>query len=181
MNAFGNVLNMRRASPDLGAAAVDLRQRRREECLMAQAPLRELLETVLGRGSCMEIRAKGYSMDPFIRDGDVLAVSPLPSGGLQPGDIIAFKLPAADKLAIHRVIGMSADSCLVRGDCCSEPDGYVLKENILGVVSRIERRGRRIRLGMGPEKALIAFLSSKNILWRGAPAVRRHFGSITGR
>ncbi len=181
MSLSTSVFHARESHTGCDSGGGGLPQQRREECVMAQGPLMELLETVLGRGSCMQIEAKGHSMDPFIKDGDVLAISPTPSGGLRLGDIVAFRLPAADKLLIHRVIGMFPDACLVRGDCCSEPDGLIQKKDVLGVVSRIERRGCRINLGLGAEKAVIAFLSSKNILWRAIPAVKQSRGIVRGR
>jgi len=181
MSLSTSVFHAEESCKDCDAGGGALPQRRREECLMPQAPLMELLETVIGLGSRMEIRAKGYSMDPFIREGDILAISPIPSGGLQLGDIVAFRLPAANKFAIHRVIGVTADAYLVRGDCCSEPDGLIPKKDVLGAVSRIERLGCNIRLGLGPEKAVIAFLSSKNILWRAAPFVKQGCGIIMAR
>lgn len=137
----------------------------KEECVLAQGPLIELIQTVLNRGSSIRLRARGYSMDPFIKDGDVLALSPIAAGKPKFGDIVAFKLGEKTKLVIHRVIQTSADSCLVKGDCCSEPDGRIPQKDILGLVSGVERDGRKIRFGLGPEKVPIAFLSGKNRLW----------------
>jgi signal peptidase I len=136
-----------------------------EECMIAQAPLMGLIQEVLGRGSCMKLQAKGYSMNPFIKEGDVLTLSPMIDGAPKVGDVVAFKLPEDGKLAIHRVIKSSADLYLIKGDCCSEPDGYIFEKDILGLVSGIERDGNTTRLGLGPEKILISFLSGKNMLW----------------
>ena len=135
------------------------------ECVIAQEPLMELIQSVLGRGSCIKLRAKGYSMDPFIKDEDVLTLSPMEAGKPGFGDVIAFKIHENSRIVIHRVIRTSADSCLVKGDCCSEPDGLISRKDILGLVSGVERDGRKVRFGLGPEKVPIAFLSGKNRLW----------------
>ncbi len=137
----------------------------KEDWPIAPAPLMDLLQAVMGRGTSIELRAKGFSMDPFIKDGDVLTLSPLRTREPRLGEVVAFKLPEAGKISIHRVIHTKADSCLIKGDCCSEPDGFIPKTNILGLVNRIDRAGRRIRFGLGLERALIAFLSRRGMLW----------------
>jgi len=137
----------------------------KDECMIAQAPLLELIQEVLGRGSCMKLQAKGCSMNPFIKDGDVLTLSPMIAGAPKAGDVVAFKLPEDGKLAIHRVIKTSADLYLIKGDCCSEPDGHIFKKDILGLVCDIKRDGNTTKLGLGPEKILISFLSGNNLLW----------------
>ncbi len=136
-----------------------------EKYSISHAQLIELIKTVLEKKSCMKLRAEGYSMNPFIKNGDILTISSVAIGGVKLGDIVAFKLPETNSLAIHRIIKIAGNSCLIRGDCCSEPDGFIPKKDILGSVSRIERIGGRVRLGIGPGKVIIAFLNGKNILW----------------
>jgi len=123
----------------------------------------ELLDAVLAKGSDCRFQAQGHSMAPFIKDGDVVTISPLPSSpGI--GQVVASLHPETRRLAIHRVVGKKADAYLIKGDNASEADGLVRRENILGSVKRVERKGRKVSLCLGPERFIIAFLSRRGLL-----------------
>ena len=82
-------------------------------------------------------------MSPFIKDGDVLTISPLSSSpGI--GDVVAFIYPETGRLVIHREIGKKGGSYLIKGDNALETDGLVHKENIFGFVKRVERKGKKV-------------------------------------
>ena len=66
--------------------------------------LQEFLRAVLARGASFRFKARGFSMHPFIQDGDVVTVSPhwrqeAPAGG---GG--GFCHPETRKLMVHRVL-----------------------------------------------------------------------------
>jgi hypothetical protein len=128
--------------------------------------LAEILSGVLARGLPFRFRAAGSSMVPFIRDGDVLTLLPLPARGPQPGDVVAFCFPG-QHLAVHRVIRATAPGYLLKGDNYppGQTDGIVPREDILGRVSRVERNGRSISFGAGPERRLIALFSCIGLLF----------------
>ncbi|MBM4128546.1 MAG: hypothetical protein FJ243_00330 [Nitrospira sp.] len=122
-----------------------------------------LVGDILANGSHCRFQAKGHSMSPFIKDGDVVTVSPLSSSpGI--GNVIASIHPETKRLSIHRVIGKEGDSYLIKGDNSSEADGLVEKGNILGYVTKVERDGEKVFIGLGPERFLIAFLSHIGLL-----------------
>lgn len=52
-------------------------------------------------------------MYPFIKDGDVITVSPLRARGLRVGEVAAFR-SGEDRLVIHRVIAATGVECEVR-------------------------------------------------------------------
>lgn len=104
-------------------------------------------------------------MAPFIKDGDILTLSPLSLRKPGIGDVVACRLPNGDKLIIHRLVKTSNNYCLIRGDYRPEPDAWISPKNILACVSRIDRDGKQITFSIGPIKALIAFLSTNNILY----------------
>jgi len=131
---------------------------------LSGAALREFLAAVLERGAPFRFTARGYSMHPFIKDADVITVSPIKGRAPRVGDIVAFR-GRADRLVVHRVVaaegagrGTSA-GYLIRGDNCLKSDGAVTRDAVLGVVTRVERRGRPTRLGIEPEAPLLARLS----------------------
>lgn len=132
--------------------------------LSAQA-LMELMQAVLRRKLPFRFRARGLSMTPFIRDGDVITLKPMSSYPVRTGEIVAFRCPESDRPVVHRVVARSAAGLFFQGDSVhAHQDGPVPLENLLGRVVCIERSGKRIRLGLGPERYLIALLSRCNLL-----------------
>jgi signal peptidase I len=134
------------------------------ELSLSGADLTGLLRAVLAKAAPFRFQAKGSSMNPFIRDGDVVTVAPLRATGFCFGDIAAFADPETERLVIHRVIGSQGDLLLLKGDNAPVTDGLITMGQILGRVTRIERSGRRVRLGLGRERALIALLSRTRLL-----------------
>lgn len=122
--------------------------------------LLELMRAVLARGVPFRFKARGWSMAPFIRDGDVILVNPLQRDLPGIGAVVAFIRPEDGKLVVHRIVGRQGAAVLIQGDnVTSLPDGIVPQENLLGRVMRIDREGRSVWMGLGPERFLIAWLS----------------------
>ena len=125
----------------------------------------ELMQAVHAKGLPFRFSAGGHSMAPFIRDGDVICVSPLASRAPGLGDVAAFIHPETKLLCMHRVLSVHGDHFLIQGDNMpGEPDGMISREAIVGRVIRVERAGRRVRLGLGPERLLLALLSRCGLL-----------------
>ncbi len=131
---------------------------------LSGAALTDLLQAVVSRGSLFTLQAKGFSMSPLIRDGDVVTISPLHGTSPRVGDVVAFIHPEIKRVFIHRVVRKIGDSYMMKGDNSPDGDGPVLKAKMLGLVTRVDRDKKRITLGLGPERYLIAFLSRKNLL-----------------
>lgn len=143
----------------------------RVDLLLSGPGLNDLLQSVLEKGGSFHLRAVGFSMAPFVQDGDVVTIAPLPNGGPCLGDIVAFRHPQHGKLTIHRVVRRQSDAWLIRGDNIAESDGLVPRTHILGRITHVSRAGRRARLSLGPERVLIALLSRCGLLllvWRMA-------------
>jgi hypothetical protein len=99
-------------------------------------------------------------MAPFIRNGDVITVSPLQTGLPGVGDVVAFARPETGNLVVHRVVARRGKDSFVQGDSVPEyADGIIPAESLLGRVTRVERDGHNVWLGLGPERYLIAWLS----------------------
>jgi len=136
-----------------------------EELSLSGDALIGLMQAVLARDAPFRFRAKGWSMSPFIRDGDVITIVPLNNALPRLGDVVAFIHPKMNKLVVHRVIGTRNGACIVQGD--NVPglvDGVIAQTSILGRVTRVQRNGRHIWPGLGPERYLIAFLSRAGLL-----------------
>lgn len=138
--------------------------------------LLDLMGDVLARGVPFKFKARGSSMTPFVRDGDVITISPLDQGRVGLGMIVAFNYPGRRNLVIHRIVDVAPDEVLIKGDNSPDkPDGWIPNGNLLGHVIEIRRAGRRIWLGLGSERCLIAFFSRRKwiIPLRRAVAVLR--------
>ncbi len=132
--------------------------------LLSSAAFRDIMAAILDRGEAVRFRAGGVSMLPFIRDGDVLTVSPL--AGRRPGlgDVVAFRHPRDGHVLLHRVVGIIPAGVVTKGDAALQPDGLVPPDRVLGRLTLVERDQRRVRLGIGPERRLVAALSRHALL-----------------
>ena len=126
----------------------------------------ELLRGMMERGVPLRTTVRGFSMTPFIRDQDVLTIAPMNGRAPCVGEVVAFVQPNSGRLAVHRVIEARDGAWLIRGDNSPERDGFIPRENILGVVMRVERDGNDVHVGLGVERAWIAVLN------RGAGLMR---------
>ena len=145
------------------------------ELALSGESLTELLRAVLDKGRPFRFRALGWSMSPFIKDGDVVTVSPCRGRRLRTGAVVAFIHPETGKTAVHRIVRARGGHLVVKGDNCEAADGRVSPDRILGAVTRIERNGRKMRLGRGPADPIIAILSRSGWLGRAADAFRALF------
>jgi signal peptidase I len=125
---------------------------------MSGVAFASLMKAVLEKNVPFRFTATGCSMSPFIRDGDLITISPV-SSRLRPGDVVPFVSPFCDKLMVHRILNVSREGCLTKGDNNSEPDGRIPASSIIGRVVRVEHRRRQVRFGLGIERFLIAWLS----------------------
>jgi uncharacterized repeat protein (TIGR01451 family) len=91
----------------------------------------------LGAGVRVRFRAHGRSMQPNVRDGDVVEIAPLPEKDLRRGDIVLTR--SGEKLLVHRAVAVDVSSGLVltRGDAGLANDPPA--EAVLGKVISIER------------------------------------------
>jgi ribosomal protein S18 acetylase RimI-like enzyme len=131
-------------------------------------PLKDLMQAVIDKDASFRFRARGFSMYPFIKDRDVITLEPL-HRPLGRGDVVAFRQPHADKLAVHRIVSIKGGSFLIKGDNAPKPDGLILREDIFAEASAVERKGKQVGGGLGSARGLLAFLSLHNLLWTCNP------------
>lgn len=136
-----------------------------EELNLSNSGLLSLMTAVFNKGLPFRFRARGWSMAPFIKDGDVITVHPLKDRKPGIGDVMAFVNPETNRVVVHRIIAKRSAGFIIQGDSVgNKPDGLIPNENILGKVLEVHREGRNIWLGLGIERYLIAWLSRTGLL-----------------
>jgi len=116
-----------------------------------------IAQEVLGRGRTLRFKARGGSMSPFIRNGDVLEVVPV-KGKINLGDIILYYSSYGNSV-VHRVIQRNKGSIITKGDSVPGSDQPVLFRKVLGRVVAVEKNGWRIRLDKPVGKLLNILLA----------------------
>jgi signal peptidase I len=136
-----------------------------EQLFLSDTALVELMQEVLSKDRIFRFQAKGFSMSPFVLDGDLISISPLSISPLKFGEVVAYTHPLRGKLIVHRIVSHDQDGYQILGDNQLEPEyDAVPPDKILGRVTGIERNGQMVKLGLGPERSLIAVFSRNQLL-----------------
>jgi uncharacterized repeat protein (TIGR01451 family) len=110
-----------------------------------------LAAELLAAGRALRFRARGGSMRPAIRDGDVVHVQPVRAVTIHRGDVVLVRKDDG-RLLVHRVVAIRREprgsrTYVIKGDALACLDGSVPQERVLGRVTSVERGGTRIELG----------------------------------
>lgn len=135
------------------------------ELLMPGPDFLGLVKPFLLHGRDVSFRVHGGSMAPMIRSGDLVTLTPSSQKVPCSGDVVAFEHPRSRKLIVHRAIRISSSGLFIRGDNSPRADGVIPWEYVLGVVTAVERSGRRVRFGAGPSGKFIAFLAGFGFIY----------------
>ncbi|UCG42940.1 MAG: SynChlorMet cassette protein ScmC [candidate division WOR-3 bacterium] len=119
----------------------------------------------------------GTSMDPSLREPDLLEVKPYSAERVRPGDVVCFKPPGTDRTIVHRVVGVGPDGIRTRGDNkIATDDPWVLRQgDIIGRVVAAQREGRRRAVHGGWKGRRSLLVRRGTLLGRG---IRRLVGSL---
>lgn len=136
-----------------------------EKYTLDSEELAGLIRATLADGTTISFNAPGHSMLPFIHSGDKIFVSPIDRSQIRLGDILVYVHPRDGKVLAHRLVCAEDEKLLCKGDNVNlQSDGWISFADVLGRVSRIERNGKSLHLGLGPERRLIARLSRERKL-----------------
>jgi len=118
---------------------------------LRDADLLELSKDIFRRGKSIRFQARGWSMRPFIRDGDFIVVSPIENSSIKTGDVV-FCITTENKVIVHRVIRKHEKDkdnriiMFIKGDATFSSPEKVEMQNVLGKVVEVERNGQKKRL-----------------------------------
>lgn len=134
--------------------------------------LYELGRELLNSGVSFWLEVRGWSMYPFLKDKDVVEISPIQFDEVGIGDVVFFR--SGDRLLAHRVVGAVSDEqgirLRVRGDRFRQEDPLLAESDLIGkveVIHRERRLGRRvIRLDQGLAKSLGRLVAQSRFVHR---------------
>ena len=117
-----------------------------------------LAREILAAGHSLRFKARGHSMTPFVRDGDILTIAPVAGPDIQTGDI-AFYSTGEGKAIAHRVHGTRRQAgapalLLTRGDASAGRLDVVESNLVLGKAVLVERNGVERRLDTFGRRAI---------------------------
>jgi len=135
-----------------------------DDLLIFGADSHALLCDILGKGVPLRFKARGSSMSPFIKNGDVLSIYPKLNNTCENGDVVAYRQGMQNKIVIHRIIGVKNGCYMLKGDNTAGNADLVCEKDLLGYVSKVERNGKKAHLGLGPERFLISLLNRLDLL-----------------
>lgn len=132
----------------------------RRQTRIESAQLADLVRLASEQGFASSFKVTGSSMMPFIHSGDKVLMTPIEKGDIRRGDVLAFVLGEDCHMLIHRVVKLSENNFLCKGDNQAQNlDGWISCDDVIGKVTEIRRNGKVVKLGLGAEKGLIAKLS----------------------
>jgi len=116
---------------------------------VTELPQSKLFESLsrelLREGNCIRFQARGASMSPAIRDGEVVLVEPAVTADLRKGDIVLVKGETGFRLHRLVVADVDRDEFTARGDCGQQNDPALKAAQIVGLArSKEVRVGRKI-------------------------------------
>jgi len=131
----------------------------------------DILDAAHQKKGKITFKAKGSSMAPFIKDGDMLTIRPMERQRLI-GRIVLYLDPCDEIIMVHRVIDKIGRDFIIKGDNQKESDGQKPFNTFKGIVDAIQRNGDEITFGLGSERRLIAMLSRMKLLLPALKSLR---------
>ncbi len=100
----------------------------------------------------------GPSMNPILREPDLLELQPYKDRPVKCGDVICFRAPENGRPIVHRVIRVDSKSIRTRGDNNTRSDPYHLQPgDIIGQVVWAQKDSRRRRIYGSTTGVLIGY------------------------
>jgi hypothetical protein len=129
----------------------------------------------------IEVRfeADGLSMLPLIRPGDVVHVAALTELTPRLGDVVAVRGMPGGGLLVHRVVRCRGGKALVRGDNTTIANGEFAREDVLGIVTAVERNGRQAWFGAGRWGRLVAWAVRTGLVNKANRACLKFRSAVT--
>jgi peptidase S24-like protein len=135
----------------------------------------QLADEVIAKGLSFRFEARGESMFPTVRDGEILHVRPAGRSRLKAGDMVLFRTDG--KFKAHRIIRKQGQFLVTRGDASLDADHLITTQQIVGTVIAKECRQTGFVTSMNSAVAHVRFFGEelRRMLSRRLKSLRRQW------
>ncbi len=130
----------------------------------------------------VEVLTQGKSMEPLFKEHRDIAVISRAEKPLKKGDVVLYSRDNKSFI-LHRIVKIKGDSLIIRGDNNLNFERDIKKEDIIGVLSALYRKGRYMPSSSGKFKAfglfnklrfpfIFIYRKTKQFLWKILKAKR---------
>lgn len=102
-----------------------------------------VMEELIAQNETVTIPVSGFSMNPFLADKRDAVMVKKPERDLKKGDIVLYKRRNGQYI-LHRIWKVKPEGYYIVGDAQTEIEGPIHREQILGRVEKIRRKGQWI-------------------------------------
>lgn len=89
-------------------------------------------------------RYRGASMNPLLKNGDLLYITPCAADELQPGDVVVFEAPEQRLTIAHRIVSIDSCGVITKGDNNPVKDCQTVDSSLIRGKVEYLRRGRKL-------------------------------------
>lgn len=105
---------------------------------------------------------RGVSMWPIIRQDRDLIVIKTPTKKLQKYDVVLYK--RGKNLVLHRIYKVNKDDYVMLGDNCIKKEYGIKEDQIIGILTEIDRKGKQIPIISRKYKMYLDIISNSDLL-----------------
>ena len=138
--------------------------------MTAESNLKNAAEA-LSESEEISVLTAGISMRPMLREHKDIAVIRRKSGRLKRNDVPLYSRPGSEKFILHRILKVTPNGYVIRGDNLYKKEYDIKDENIVGVLRAFYRGGRYIDCEKSRGYKLYVFLNRTSYparyFWRG--------------
>lgn len=114
------------------------------------------VERLIDDGLSIDMRVKGFSMRPFLRnERDTVHLSAIDRAALRRGMVVLFRY--RNQHTIHRIRRIDGDKLTIKGDGNYRSAELVTRDTVAAYAQSIERNGRQIKYGTALWRILSAY------------------------
>ncbi len=106
-----------------------------------QTDFKGLVEAINEKGEAMTLTA-GTSMRPMLRQGRDIVIIESVKRKLKKNDVPVYKRPSHDRFVMHRILKVTEDGYVIRGDNLIKKEYDIKDEHIVGVLKAFYREGK---------------------------------------
>lgn len=105
-----------------------------------------LAEKMLLQGKPVDIRVKGNSMRPFLSEGEIVTIVPLPTTRKLSKGIIILTKTNLKKVMMHRICRIEGETITMQGDGNLRQKEVIHRSQILGIAETFKKKDQNIPL-----------------------------------